>query len=129
MRRIKDKDISILLGNTLRWGVYLSLTVAIVGGIIYLYRHGHEPNIFIDQPFIEHDENIAGLLRDTYHGILRGRGYYIIELGILLLIATPIMRVLFSLIAFAFEKDRLYVCITAIVLIIITISMLSGFGG
>jgi len=37
--------------------------------------------------------------------------------------------VLLSLVAFAFEKDRMYVCITAIVLAIITISMLSGFGG
>lgn len=128
-RKIGDKDISALLGNTLRWGVYLSLAVALIGGGLYLYRHGHEPNLFIGRPFEEHDENIAGLLRDTFHGIVQGRGYYIIELGVLLLIATPIMRVLLSLVAFAFEKDRLYVCLTAIVLVIITISMLSGFGG
>lgn len=127
--KIKDKDISVLLGNTLRSGVYLSLAVALTGGVFYLHRHGREPNIFVGQPFTEHDENIAGLLRDTFHGILHGRGYYIIELGVLLLIATPIMRVLLSLVAFAFEKDRLYVCITAIVLLVITISMLSGFGG
>ena len=129
IRKIGDKDISVLLGNTLRWGVYLSLMVAMIGGVPYLYRHGHEPNIFVGQKFVEHDENIANLLRDTFHGIVQGRGYYIIELGVLLLIATPIMRVLLSLVAFAFEKDRMYVCITAIVLIIITISMLSGFGG
>ena len=129
IHKFGDKDISVLLGNTLRWGVYLSLTVALIGGALYLYRHGHEPNIFIGRPFTEHDENIARLLRDTFHGIVQGRGYYIIELGVLLLIATPIMRVLLSLVAFAFEKDRLYVCLTAIVLVIITISMLSGFGG
>lgn len=128
-RKIRDKDISILLGNTLRSGVYLSLSVAFIGGILYLHRHGHEPNIFVGRSFSEHDENIMGLLHNTFHGILEAKGYYIIELGVLLLIATPIMRVVLSLVAFAFEKDRLYVCLTAIVLVIITISMLSGFGG
>ncbi|MDE1192538.1 MAG: DUF1634 domain-containing protein [Arachidicoccus sp.] len=129
MEKIKDKDITILLGNALRAGVYLSLTVALIGSIIYLSRHGHEKNIFIGQKFVERDENIAGLLHDTFNGIKQGRGYYIIQLGVLLLIVTPLVRVILSLIAFAFERDGLYVIITAIVLFIITLSILSGFGG
>lgn len=118
-----------MIGNILRWGVYLSLSVALIGGVVFLYRHGSEVSQVQYQPFIEKDTNLLDLLKSTFSGVGAWRGYYIIELGILLLIATPITRVLFSLIAFHFEKDRLYVFITLLVLLIIFSSILTGFGG
>lgn len=127
--KIKDKDISQIIGYILRYGVYLSLSIALVGGIVYLFRHGNEINLFQHKAFVEKDENIAELLRNTFKGIVQGHGYYIIELGILLLIATPLSRVIFSLFAFKLEGDNLYVLITFIVLLIIIISIITGFGG
>lgn len=127
--KIKDKDISQIIGYILRYGVYLSLSIALVGGIVYLYRHGNEINLFQHKAFVEKDENIAELLKNTFKGIVQGHGYYIIELGILLLIATPLSRVIFSLFAFKLEGDNLYVLITFIVLLIIIISIITGFGG
>ncbi|AYD48527.1 DUF1634 domain-containing protein [Arachidicoccus soli] len=127
--KIKDKDISQIIGYILRYGVYLSLSIALVGGIVYLYRHGNEINLFQHKAFVEKDENIAELLRNTFKGIVQGHGFYIIELGILLLIATPLSRVIFSLFAFKLEGDNLYVLITFIVLLIIIISIITGFGG
>ncbi len=127
--KIKDNDISQIIGYILRYGVYLSLSIALVGGIVYLYRHGNEINLFQHKAFVEKDENIAELLRNTFKGIVQGHGYYIIELGILLLIATPLSRVIFSLFAFKLEGDNLYVLITFIVLLIIIISIITGFGG
>ncbi len=52
-----------------------------------------------------------------------------IQLGLLLLIATPIARVAFSVVGFAIERDRMYVVFTLIVLAILLYSLLgSGVG-
>lgn len=129
LHKIKDKDISQIIGYILRCGVYLSMSVALVGGMLYLYRHGSETNLFQNRPFVEKDENIVQLFKNTFKGVTSGHGYYIIELGILLLIATPLSRVIFSLFAFKLEGDRLYVLISFIVLLIIITSIITGFGG
>lgn len=127
-KTIKDKDISRIIGLILRWGVYLSLSVAIIGGFIYLTTKGDHTSMQ-QKAFVEKDENLITLVRDMFRGIAKGDGLSIIELGILLLIATPLTRVVFSLWAFNQEKDRLYVTITLIVLVIIFVSILTGFGG
>jgi uncharacterized membrane protein len=54
------------------------------------------------------------------------KGQAIIQLGIVLLIATPILRVICSTIGFALEKDYLYVGISLLVLLIIFASMMGG---
>ncbi len=123
---IKDKDIQLFIGQLLRWGVLLSMAVVIVGGIVYLYRHGHERidySAFTGEPYFT--RNLPAMTIAVFD--FRGRA--IIQTGILLLIATPIARVLFSAIGFVLEKDYLYVGITLLVLAIIVASMLGGFGG
>ena len=50
----------------------------------------------------------------------------LIQAGILLLIATPIARVIVSLVGFALERDGTYVAITAIVLTVLLYSLISG---
>jgi uncharacterized membrane protein len=67
---------------------------------------------------------MSGIVRDAL--TLRGRG--IIQLGLLLLIATPVARVAFSVAAFAFQRDRLYVVVTLVVLAILLYSLTSGQG-
>ncbi|MGI4022280.1 MAG: DUF1634 domain-containing protein [Janthinobacterium lividum] len=122
----KDADIQLLIGNVLRWGVILAMIVVFCGGIIYVYRHGHETasyHTFNSEP--DFLKNINGI----FNGAFQIKGRAIIQLGILLLIATPIVRILLSIISFLLEKDYLYVVITLIVLGIISVSMLSGIGG
>ncbi len=58
---------------------------------------------------------------------LNFKGRDIIQLGLLVLIATPVARVIFSLIGFLFEKDWIYVAITFIVLIILFICLFSNY--
>lgn len=53
----------------------------------------------------------------------------VVVLGLLLLLITPVTRVAVSIVVFALEHDRLYTVITAIVLLILVISFLSGRGG
>jgi uncharacterized membrane protein len=55
-------------------------------------------------------------------GIATGDPATIIQLGILLLIATPVARVAFALVAFAIERDRLYVAVSLIVLAVLLFS-------
>lgn len=125
-KSFKDTDLQTVIGWILRLGVLLSMSIIFIGGVIYLYRHGHIPadySTFKGVPDFVH--NASGVL----HGIIALRGRAIIQAGIVLLIATPVIRVVFSAIGFILEKDYLYTGITLFVLLIITASMLSGHAG
>jgi len=115
-----DQRTERVIGELLRWGVALSAVVVVVGGAVYLVRHGMQPpsyGVFRGEP--SDLRNVEGILGQVRTG--RGRG--IIQLGLLLLIATPVARVAFSVVAFALERDRLYVAITLIVLAVLTFSL------
>ncbi|HEY4842073.1 MAG TPA: DUF1634 domain-containing protein [Terriglobales bacterium] len=122
----RDRRLELILGNLLRTGVLLSAAVVLAGAGIYLARHAHEPanyRVFRGEP--TDFRTIPGVVNSVMHG--RGRG--LIQLGLLLLIATPIARVSFSVVGFAFERDRMYVIFTLIVLAILLFSLLgSGMG-
>jgi uncharacterized membrane protein len=122
----RDRRLELILGNLLRTGVLLSAAVVLAGAGIYLARHAHEPanyRVFRGEP--TDFRTIPGVVNSVMHG--RGRG--LIQLGLLLLIATPIARVSFSVVGFALERDRMYVIFTLIVLAILLFSFLgSGMG-
>jgi len=118
-----DQRIENILGNLLRAGVLLSALVVLIGGVIYLLRHGRSPmdfHVFRGEPADLRD--VRGIIRDTV--ALRGRG--IIQLGLLLLIATPVTRVAFSIFGFAEEHDRMYVVFTLIVFSILLYSLIGS---
>ena len=122
----RDRRIELILGNLLRTGVLVSAAVVLVGACIYLYRHAHDPadyRVFRGEP--SEYRTISGVIQS----VISGRGQGIIQLGLLLLIATPIARVAFSVVGFAIERDRLYVAFTLLVLAILLYSFLgSGIG-
>jgi len=116
-----DRRVEDIIGTLLRTGVVVAALVTLAGGIVYLIRNGHSPanyRVFRGEPTdLRH---IRGILRETR--AFHGRG--IIQLGLVLLIATPVARVAFSIFGFAAEKDRLYVAFTTIVLAILLYSLL-----
>src|SRR5208337_5507300 len=119
----RDRRLGIILGNLLRTGVLLSAAVVLAGACIYLSRHAHEPanyRVFRGEP--SDYRTIPGVIQS----VIRGRGRGLIQLGLLLLIATPIARVAFSIVGFAIERDRLYVAFTLIVLAILLFSLLGS---
>lgn len=120
-----EKDFQLIIGNLLQYGVWVSLSVAFMGGIIYLLNHGNELENY--STFYENDTNIFKVIINIYNGVVQGQGESIILLGIILLFITPILRLLISLIVFYFEKDYLYVFITMIVILIIGTSIFFGF--
>jgi uncharacterized membrane protein len=62
-------------------------------------------------------------------GLLHGEGQAIIVAGLLILIGTPVMRVAVSMIAFGKERDRTYMAITAVVLLLLLVSFALGRSG
>lgn len=122
----QDKDIELALGNLLRWGVVLSSAVVLTGGIIYLVRHGGTfPDYKTFHGLLQPYHN----LRNIFSGVAELKGQAIIQLGVVLLIATPVARIIFSIIGFIREKDLLYIFIALIVLGIIIISTVLGIKG
>lgn len=121
---MKDKDMARIIGSLMRWGVICAISLALIGGIIFLIRHGNESVDF--SHYTEKDKSIGMILKSTCSGIVDGSGRSFITAGILLLFATPIIRVVFSLIGFVLEKDKTYIVITLIVLTILFISITGG---
>jgi uncharacterized membrane protein len=119
-RNWTDHRIEDIVGNLLRVGVILSASVVFLGACVYLVRHGSEPadyRVFRGEP--SEFRSLRGILRATLD--LRGRG--LIQLGLLLLIATPVARVAFSVWGFAKEGDRMYAGFTLLVLVILLYSL------
>ena len=120
-----EKDFQSIIGNLLRYGVWISLSVAFIGGIIYLMNHGGDIEDY--SVFKENDRNIFEVITAIYNGVIQGNGESIIFFGVILLFLTPVLRVLLSLFSFLLEKDYLYVVITLIVIFIILVSVSLGF--
>ncbi len=120
-----EKDFQTIIGNLLRYGVWISLSVAFIGGIVYLIHNGNQIEDY--SVFKENDRNIFEVIAAIYNGAIQGNGESLIFTGIIFLFMTPVLRVLLSLFSFLLEKDYLYVGITLIVILIIIISISFGF--
>ena len=118
-----DQRIEIIIGTLLRTGVILAAAVVLVGGVLYLARHGHEIPDY--RTFHGEPESMKSP-KDIVHGAFGMSARAIIQMGLLLLIATPVARVAFSAVAFAIEHDYMYVVITLIVLAILSYSLFSS---
>jgi len=115
-----------LIGNTLRIGVFAACIIALLGGIYYLATtSGH--------PVPDYTTFHKGAVSyTTFEGIVRGAfslsATEWMQLGVVVLMLTPIMRVVLSLVDFSIQRDWLYVAITAIVLVVIIVNSLVGVG-
>jgi uncharacterized membrane protein len=121
--RWTDDQVEELLGRLLRSGVLLAAGVVSLGGILYLARYGMcapTYRVFKGEPVDL--RSVSGIVRDTL--ALRSRG--VIQLGLLLLIATPIARVVLSVVGFVRQRDMTYVWVTSIVLSLLIYSLLGG---
>ncbi len=121
---ISDARIDEIIGNLLRAGVIVSSLIVLIGGGLYLTRHGTEApdyHIFHGEP--SDLRSVLGIMKDV--STISSRG--MIQFGLLVLIATPVMRVFFTVVSFTIQRDRVYVGVTLIVLAVLLFS-LSGAG-
>ena len=118
-----DYQIELVVGQLLRYGVMISAAIVLFGACIYLSRHAHEPASYRNfQGEPSEFRTVPGVIQSVHNG--RGRGW--IQLGLLFLIATPITRVAFCIVAFALEGDRMYVAFTVIVLAVLLYSLIGS---
>ncbi len=118
--RWTDERMEIIIGRLLQVGVIVSAALVFAGGIYFLIRYGGgmpDYRSFRGEP--ADLRSPAGIVNDAVH--LRSRG--LIQLGLLLLIATPVARVAFSVFAFLKQNDRLYLAVTLIVLSLLVYSL------
>jgi uncharacterized membrane protein len=120
---LSDRRLESIIGNLLRAGVVIAATITSIGGVIYLaHPVGSLAHYRVFQGEPADLRHVKGVLSDASSG----DGPGIMQLGLLLLIATPVARVAFSLAAFAVQRDRLYVVVTLVVLGVLTFSMAGG---
>lgn len=120
-----DHRIELIISKLLLVGVSTAAIVVLAGGILFLVRHGHET------PHFGEFHGEPAELR-TLGGVLAAvrtlEARAVIQLGLGLLIATPVARVVFSLFAFARQRDGMYVVITSIVLAVLLLGLISAQG-
>lgn len=122
-RRVwSDHDIEQVIGRLLQAGVVIASIVVVIGGAMVLARHGAErPSFSVFRGESSQLRSIGATLR----GVLTGDPRAIVQLGLVLLIATPVARVALTLAAFAAQRDRLYVAITGVVLVLLMVGLMS----
>lgn len=123
--RLSDDRVERAIGTLLRAGVLVAATITLLGGVLLLLQHGSriaDYHVFAGE--VPEFTSISGVVR----GVLALDSRAVVQLGLVLLIATPILRVVFSLVAFVIQRDRLYVVITSIVLAVLLFSLIFGGG-
>jgi uncharacterized membrane protein len=119
-----DLRIEMFLGQLLRVGVAFAAIVLLVGGGMYLRSAAYDPvpnyKLFQGQP-----QELTSV-RQTVQGSAEFEPLAIMQLGLLFLIATPVARVVFSIVGFAMERDWLYIGVTLVVLALLLFSLASG---
>lgn len=118
-----DERVEGILGNLLRMGVIASALIVLAGGMLYLIRDGLHPHPDLRAFEPEQLRNPLHILQEAAE--LHPLG--LIMLGLLLLIATPVARVIFSIAAFALQRDYMYVLFTFLVFAVLLYSLLSGY--
>jgi uncharacterized membrane protein len=118
-----DHAVEQVIGRLLQIGVFASAAVAIAGAILVLIQHGSAAPAFTEfRAAPGHLTSIGGILR----GVRDMRSESIVQLGIVLLIMTPMLRVAFTLVAFVLQRDRVYVVITSLVLALLLYGLVFG---
>jgi uncharacterized membrane protein len=120
---LTDSQVDEIIGNLLRAGVIVASIIVLIGGGLYLKSHGTETphyHIFNGEP--SNLRSIPEIIRNA--SAFHGRA--VIQFGLLLLIATPVMRVAFAALSFLLIRDRIYVGVTLIVLALLLFSLAGG---
>jgi uncharacterized membrane protein len=123
----RTRQVELLISNLLRIGVVTSLAVVVAGTVLSFVHH---------PDFLSSPRELARLTTpgaafprtpgEVLAGLRRFQGRAVVVLGLLLLVATPVMRVAVSVFAFVYERDRKFVLITSIVLALLLLSFVLG---
>jgi uncharacterized membrane protein len=123
-KTLSEQQLESLLSNLLKYGVLIASSVVFIGGILYLIRHGSEP---VPYKFFQGEPLELCSPIGVVNAVLSGSSRGIIQFGLLLLIATPVLRVIISLLAFIWRREFIYVFVTLFVLASLTYSLVGAY--
>jgi len=123
----RTRRMELVISNLLRAGVLLSLVLVAVGTVVSYIHHPEYVSSPGELPqIIQAGASFPHTLQDVFTGVWNLQGRAIVMVGLLLLIATPVMRVAVSVLAFIYQKDRVYTLITFLVLCLLFLSFILG---
>jgi uncharacterized membrane protein len=117
-----DQQFEIFLGHLLRTGVVIAAIIVLTGGAWFLAQSSGTRKDYRTFRGVPAELSHVPAI---FHGAIMWQPLAVIQLGILVLIATPVARVLFSMLGFALERDWMYVSVTAMVLALLLYSLIS----
>jgi uncharacterized membrane protein len=123
MRHPTDHELDLSIAGMLRVGVTLAALVVLAGGVLSLrHRPAAVPDFAHFHPAGPSLQTLPGIVEGTLH--LQAEA--MIQFGLVLLIATPVARVVFCVFGFARQRDKLYTAISLAVLLILIYSLTKG---
>jgi uncharacterized membrane protein len=114
--RWSDHEVEQLVGRLLQLGVLIATVVVLAGGAMLIGTHGGS---IADFRIFRGESSMLRSVSAAAHGAFTLDPRGMVQLGLVLLIATPVARVALTLVAFLIQRDRLYVVLTAIVLVLL----------
>ncbi|MFI5378730.1 MAG: DUF1634 domain-containing protein [Tepidisphaerales bacterium] len=121
------RRVELVLSNLLRTGVVASFAIILIGTAISFSRH---PDYVNSRGQLAHltrpGAAFPHTMRQVWEGAVNLRGQAIVVVGLLVLIATPVMRVAASVFAFVYQRDGAFVAITSLVLALLLLSFFLG---
>ncbi len=119
----RTRKLEQVLGLLLRTGVLLAAFVVAIGAVLFLVHHGmQQPHFSLFQGQPPELRSVGAIVVAAFNL----DALAVIQMGLLLLIATPIARVLYSLVGFVIERDWMYIAVTAIVLALLLFGLFGG---
>jgi uncharacterized membrane protein len=115
-----DQRIEQIVGNLLRAGVLTAAAVVLIGAVLFLVQAGAEHPDYVK--FRGEPAALESVV-DIAKGAMRGEGSAVIQLGLALLLATPVARVAILVLAFALQRDRFYMLVSMVVLAVLLLSI------
>src|SRR5262249_40201441 len=124
------RQMEFVISGLLRTGVIISLFVVVFGTALSFVRHPSYRSMPEElERLTSPGAGFPGSLREVWGGLRQFRGRAITIAGLLLLIATPVLRVAVSVVAFIYERDYVFVVITMLVLTLLLLSFALGKAG
>jgi uncharacterized membrane protein len=109
----RDVNFERFISQLLKYGVLISSSLVLMGGMLYLFKHGSEA---ADYHFFHGEPQAYCFPMGVISAIAAGQRRGLIQLGLLGLIATPILRVMFSLFVFSWRRDYPFILVTGMVM-------------
>ncbi len=126
----RARNVELVTSRLLRLGVVSSLVIVVLGMLLTFSQH----HSYLSSPntlpgLTEKGAKFPHTLPAVLRGVLAGRGDAVVMFGLFLLIATPVLRVAGLILAFVYQRDRLFVAITSVVLTLLLVSFVLGRAG